>query len=113
MQTIISDREIESVVLCNAEDLSAGESKRFEIAGRPPIALFNINGLFYATDDTCTHATASLSEGDIDNDIVICPVHWAEFHIPSGKALTFPATCPLNTYCVEVCEGEVRINFKK
>jgi len=113
MQTIISDKQCRAAYLCDVDELPVGESKKIEFSGRPPIALYNIGGHFFATDDTCTHATASLSEGDIEDDKVICPVHWAEFHIPTGEALSFPATCPLKTYVVELVGRRVHIIFEE
>ncbi|MGT2511104.1 non-heme iron oxygenase ferredoxin subunit [Cupriavidus basilensis] len=71
-----------------------------------PLAVYNIDGEYFATSDVCTHATASLSEGDIvDGDLIACPVHDGQFHIPTGQAVGFPCTVDLRTYKV-ILEGD-------
>lgn len=69
------------------------------------IALFNVGGTVYATDDTCTHAEASLTEGELDGHEVICPRHGARFDVRTGRALTLPAVVPVESYPVKV-EGQ-------
>lgn len=85
-------------------DVSPGAVIRVNAAGRP-IALFNLDGSYYATDEICTHAHASLAEGFVTDDIVECPLHGATFSIKTGEALSAPATEPLATYAVRV-DGE-------
>jgi len=72
---------------------------------RLKIAIFHVDGQFYAIDDTCTHADASLSEGQVMGCQVACPLHGARFDIKTGEALTFPAVTPVETYKVHV-EGD-------
>ena len=50
------------------------------------IALFNVDGTFYAIDNTCTHVGGPLAEGDIDGDIVTCPGHGAGFSVKTGDS---------------------------
>lgn len=95
-----------TVTLCRA-DLSPGEMRRIDIAGREPVAVYNISGTYYATADRCTHATASLSEGKLSGDCVTCPVHNGTFHVPSGSATAFPAKSDLATYAVRIENGNV------
>lgn len=81
-------------------ELDAGHVRRFDVCGKS-LAIYNLNGTFYATDDGCTHATASLSEGEVvDDDCIACPVHNGTFHIPTGQAMSFPCEKPLRTYKV-------------
>ena len=58
--------------------------------GDKPIALFNYEGEYYALDDICSHAEASLSEGDVYDCKVECPLHGAEFDLKTGDAVTLP-----------------------
>lgn len=92
------------VAVATTDDLEPGEMLRV-IVDNLPIAVYNVAGEFYATQDTCTHAEASLSEGDLYDDRVMCPMHGAEFDIKTGAALSFPATFPLRTFPVKV-EGD-------
>lgn len=71
------------------------------------ICVYNLDGTFYATADTCTHATASLADGDIEDDLITCPVHWGQFDIRTGQAVTFPCERHLRTYRVIVTDGGV------
>lgn len=95
------------VLLCQRDELAPGELKKVEQAGGDAICVYNLGGTFYATTDMCTHATASLAEGDLEDDLITCPVHWGQFHIPSGKAVTFPCERHLRTYKIIVTDREV------
>ncbi len=89
------------VFLLRRADLAEGAVRRVDAPDGCPVAVYNIEGRFYATHDVCTHATASLSEGEIiDGDLIACPVHDGQFHIPSGQAVAFPCTTDLRTYRV-------------
>ena len=52
------------------------------------IAVFNVEGEFFAIDDRCSHADESLSEGEVYDCKVECPAHGAEFDLKTGEALT-------------------------
>lgn len=99
----------EKVLVCRVEELPAGTAQRIEVV--PPVAVFNVGGDLYATDDTCTHSKASLAEGYITGDEVECPLHFARFCISTGEALCLPARRPLKTYEVVVEEGEVFVEI--
>jgi ethylbenzene dioxygenase ferredoxin subunit len=87
------------VFLLNRAELPAGQARRVRVAPDCPVAVYNLDGRFYATHDVCTHATASLARGDIlDGDVIACPVHDGQFHIPTGRAVGFPCTVDLRTY---------------
>ena len=85
-------------------DIKPGKAIRVEI-GDEPVAIFNIDGTYYAIGDTCSHEEASLSEGDVFGDCVECPLHGAEFNIKTGQAKTLPAVSPVPTYAVRI-EGD-------
>lgn len=75
---------------CRAEEIPSGMAKMVKVEGKP-IAVFNLGGRFYATDDTCPHEGGPLSSGFIEEENVTCPWHGATFHIVSGKTLEPPA----------------------
>ena len=85
-------------------DLAPGASKCVR-AGDEVIALFNCDGTYYATGDTCTHEEASLSDGWLEGTEISCPLHGAVFDVTTGMPLCLPATQPLRTYPVHV-EGD-------
>ena len=94
------------VRLCGTDDVPLNEAKRFDVNGRR-IALYHLPLGFFATDDTCSHAESSLSEGFIDDATVECPEHGAVFDIETGKPQTLPATQPVKVYRVVVDGDEV------
>jgi len=102
---------VDDVLVVAKEAVPAGCVRRFD-SGVGPLAVYNLNGRYYATEDGCTHATASLSEGDlIDDDCIACPVHGGTFHIPSGAPTGFPCDHPLRTYRVEEQGRVIRIRL--
>ena len=74
-------------------------------AGVASIALYNVDGRFYATDDECSHAEASLSDGWLEDNEITCPLHGAVFDVTTGEPLSLPATRPIRTYPVRT-EGD-------
>lgn len=99
----------EFVRVASVDEVRPGGAKRLDINGYR-IALFNINGSFYAIDDTCTHEEASLSEGPVSGEIVACPKHGSRFHIPTGRVLSLPAVRPVNLYPVKVEGNDVLLS---
>ena len=61
------------------------------------IALYNVDGEIYATDNTCTHAFAMLTDGFVDGELIECPLHGGKFEIKTGKAAAPPCTVDLKT----------------
>jgi nitrite reductase/ring-hydroxylating ferredoxin subunit len=98
------------VVISRVDEIEPDDSKRCQ-HGKRCIALFNLGGRIYATDDICTHAHAHLSEGYIDGETVECPLHQGLFHIPTGRPLSPPVTKPLETYPVKIEGGEVLVEI--
>jgi len=92
--------EANSVVrICAKSEVAPGSVRAFT-AGDKTLAVFNIDGTFYVTDDECTHAAASLADGMIDGDVVECCMHMGSFHIPTGEVVEPPCEVPLRTYQV-------------
>lgn len=98
------------VELGEASQIPKGEMKAFSIDGLGEIAVYHVDDEWFATDDVCSHAVASLTEGWLEGCTVICPAHSGEFDIRSGKALCFPATEPISTYQVWVEGGKLLVN---
>lgn len=75
------------------------------------IAVFLVDDTYYAIDDECTHETATLSEGYLEDTVIECPLHQGAFCIKTGKALHAPAEDPVNTYPVEVKESRIYVQI--
>ena len=73
------------------------------------VAVFNVDGQFYVTDDACTHGPGSLSEGFIDGDVVECNFHNGQFDIKTGEIVSPPCMIPVKTYPTKVEGGTVVI----
>lgn len=69
------------------------------------IAVANVQGVYYAFDDECTHEQCSLAEGDLAGTTVTCHCHGAEFDVRSGAVLAPPAFVPLRVYRTRI-EGD-------
>lgn len=75
--------------------------------GEHRIAMFRIGEDVYAIGDRCSHAEASLAEGELWDRTVECPRHGSEFDLETGVPSSLPATTPVPTYEVAVEEGTV------
>lgn len=90
--------------------LGEGEILGVEVAGKP-IALYNIEGAIYATDNLCTHAFAFLSDGWLDGDVIECPLHAGRFEVKTGKGLGPPIPCDIKTYPVRVTGDAIEVRL--
>jgi nitrite reductase/ring-hydroxylating ferredoxin subunit len=95
--------------LCSTSDVTPGNALRVE-AGDLTLAVFNVDGAFFVTDDACTHGPGSLSEGYIDGDVVECNFHNGQFNIKTGEVVSPPCMIPVKTYPVVVDDGRVMID---
>ena len=75
------------------------------------IAIFNVDGHFYATQATCTHRGGPLCEGDLAGEIITCPWHGSQFDVRTGEVVQDPATEPLKIYPVTVRDEELVIEI--
>jgi naphthalene 1,2-dioxygenase system ferredoxin subunit len=80
-------------------------------AGDLDIALYNIEGQFYATSNVCTHAHALLSDGWLDGDVIECPLHGGRFEVKTGKGLGAPITCDLKTFPVRIEGNAIQVKL--
>lgn len=103
---------MDKIKTLKTSELSINSSKVINL-GDKQIALFNYEGEYYALDDMCSHAEASLSEGDVYDCKVECPLHGAEFDLKTGDAVTLPATKPVNKYIVNVEDDYIFIEMKQ
>jgi nitrite reductase/ring-hydroxylating ferredoxin subunit len=96
------------IELCSTDDVAPGTALRVE-AGDLTLAVFNVDGQFYVTDDMCTHGPGSLSEGYIEDDVVECNFHNGQFNIRTGEVVSPPCMVPIKTYPAMVVDGRVTI----
>jgi nitrite reductase/ring-hydroxylating ferredoxin subunit len=85
----------------SSEHIPEGEIHAATFGDRQ-VAVYNVNGTFYATDNICTHAFALLSDGLLADCAVECPLHNARFDVRTGAALSSPAERALECYAVRL-----------
>ncbi len=79
--------------------------------GETAVAVFNVDGEFFATQDQCTHGEWSLSDGYLDGDVVECTLHWGKFCVRTGKVRALPACDPIKVFPLEIRDGEVFVDL--
>jgi nitrite reductase/ring-hydroxylating ferredoxin subunit len=105
--------EAESVVrVCSQADIAPETVKAFEV-GDHTLAVYNIEGRYYITDNECTHGAASLADGMLDGDVIECCLHFGAFHVPTGKVMQPPCAFALRTYKVVLQDGDVFVDLDR
>ena len=89
-----------------ASDVAPGSGLCVEAQGRQ-IALFNVDGTFYAVDNTCPHRGGPLAEGELEGATVTCPWHAWQFDLTTGESLTDDSK--VDRYDVKVEGGDVLV----
>lgn len=98
--------------VCSTAELAPGQVMRAPT--EVPIAVYNIDGAFYATGDMCTHEKSSLSqEGYLDGNEIECGWHLAKFCVKTGAVTAPPATQPLPIYEVHIEGGDLFVVLPK
>src|SRR3954465_3496830 len=94
------------IELCNTSDVDLGGALRVE-KDDLILAVFNVDGEFFVTDDACTHGPGSLSEGYVEGDVVECNFTKAKLNIGPGGVVPPPGMVPVKTYRTVVEDGKV------
>jgi naphthalene 1,2-dioxygenase system ferredoxin subunit len=77
--------------------------------GQHEIAVYLVDGVYYATSNICTHASALLTDGSIDGCEIECPLHNARFDVRTGKVLSSPAEIDLETFVTRVVGANIEV----
>jgi nitrite reductase/ring-hydroxylating ferredoxin subunit len=98
------------IALCRVGDVESGCALRVEAGGRV-LAVFNVDGEFFVTDDACTHGPGALSEGYLENDIIECDFHGGRFNVRTGEVVGPPCMVPVKTYPAVIGQDTVFIEL--
>ncbi|HXE88631.1 MAG TPA: non-heme iron oxygenase ferredoxin subunit [Hyphomicrobiaceae bacterium] len=98
------------IELCDVSDVDGGCALRVEAEGLV-LAVFNVAGQFFVTDDACTHGPGALSEGFLEGDVVECNFHGGRFNVRTGEVVEPPCVVPLKTYPVVIERGRVFVEL--
>lgn len=99
------------VSVATVDELQPGERMVVEL-GRHWVAIFNVEGTYYAIEDVCTHDDGPLAEGELDGCIITCPRHGATFDIRTGKVLTAPAMVDVKSYEVQIKGNDIQVKAR-
>jgi 3-phenylpropionate/trans-cinnamate dioxygenase ferredoxin component len=97
------------VFIAQAADVPVGEGRVVEAEGKP-LALFNVDGAFYALDNACTHRGGPLGEGDLEGNMVVCPWHAWRWDVTTGSNANNPAV-KMPCFPVSVHDGRVFVEL--
>jgi nitrite reductase/ring-hydroxylating ferredoxin subunit len=88
--------------------LAPGQMVGVEV-GDKPIAIYNVGGEIFATDNLCTHAFAMLTDGVLDGEVIECPLHGGCFKVRTGEGLGPPVPCDLKTYPTRIVGDDIEV----
>jgi nitrite reductase/ring-hydroxylating ferredoxin subunit len=100
------------VRICAQSEIAPESAKAYEVGDRR-LAVFNVEGKFYVTDDECTHASASLAEGMLEGDVIECCLHFGAFDVKTGAVKASPCSIALRTYKVLLQGDDVYVDLDK
>lgn len=86
-----------ALLLCKKSEVPEGEAIKIDAHGLE-LAVYNVENMFYVTDDLCTHGPGSLSEGILEGHVIECDFHGGCFDIRNGEVVAPPCMIPLRTY---------------
>ena len=91
------------VKVAKTGDLAAGTGKTVDARGKA-LAIFNVEGQFYAIDNACKHRGGPLGEGELDGKIITCPLHAWTYDVTTGECFNDPS-CRADCFPVKI-EGD-------
>lgn len=97
------------IAVAQSKDVAGGSLHRLEVDGKPVI-LVRVQGKVCALAAICTHEHADLSEGDLEDETIWCPLHSSGFNVFSGEVTSPPAEIPLDVYDVREGEGYILVS---
>lgn len=99
----------EFVTTIRTDEIKPGGMTAIDVRGTT-IAVANVDGVYYAFDDTCTHEQCSLAEGEmLTGAKVTCFCHGSEFDVRSGEVLAPPAIEPVKVYRTRIAGDALQI----
>lgn len=97
--------------VASKSDVSSGQCISVDVSGQQ-VALFNVEGKYFAIGGTCTHRGAPLAEGQVDSMTVTCSWHGAKFDLGTGAVVAPPAPTGVPVYDVVVEDDDIKIEIR-
>lgn len=98
--------------VCDASALANKDNIVVDVDGTE-VAIFNIEGQFYAIEDVCSHDGAEIASGELNGDEIVCPRHGARFCVKTGQVKCAPAYENIDTFLVRVKDGRLEVRDKR
>jgi len=108
MRAFEAKEEHVSEKVATTGDVPEGTMGRFEFQGTH-IAIANVGGTFYAVDDACSHMGCPLSDGQLDENTVVCGCHGSRFDLTNGTVVQGPARRPVPSFSVTVVGEDLMV----
>ena len=99
------------VIIGRINDLRPGTCVSFELPDGNELAVYNVDGEYYATDNSCPHRGAPLTQGTLCGHVMECWLHGCQFDVRSGECLTVPDT--IRTYRVTIEDQMIKVSFRQ
>jgi nitrite reductase (NADH) small subunit len=93
--------------VARADDVPPGAARVVK-AGERELALFNVEGTFYATQNDCLHLGGPLGHGELEGCVLSCPWHGWQYDVTTGEN-EFDRALALETFEVVVEDGDVKV----
>jgi 3-phenylpropionate/trans-cinnamate dioxygenase ferredoxin subunit len=98
------------VTVAKTSEIPPGAREVFDVEGYW-VAVFNVDGQYYAMEDVCTHDDGPVAEGELRGFEIECPRHGARFDIRTGAVLAMPAVVPVKVFAVQIAGDEIQVGF--
>lgn len=99
----------EFVRITGTADVKPGSGTTVEVDGKS-LAVFNVEGSYYAIDNTCVHRGGPLGEGELEGNTVTCPWHGWSYDVTTGRCINNPSAC-VQSYPVTIDGADVKIQL--
>ncbi len=99
----------EFIRVAQTGDIPPGQVKVVTV-NRQEIGIANVDGVFYAFANVCTHDDGPVAEGELEGCILTCPRHGARFDLSTGAVLSLPAVRPIPVYEVRLEGNDLKVS---
>jgi nitrite reductase/ring-hydroxylating ferredoxin subunit len=106
----VANRPRPQIELCGIADVAEGGTLKVQTDDKT-LAVFNVKGTFFVTDDHCTHGPGSLSQGWLEGYEIVCEFHQGRFDVRTGEVTEPPCMIPVRSYKVAVVGDRVTIEI--
>ena len=102
----------ELIRIADTSDIAEGEARVFNVEDIS-IVICNVNGIFHAIENVCSHDEAPLGEGELFGNEIECPRHGARFDVATGEVTRIPAVAPIETFPVHIKDDTIYIEYEE